>query len=119
MQYKFTMEQGDLLMIDYMCLLLPGVLAVWIYEKLTKQDLKIKSWLVFYGVNVLLINFACMMIMRLVLGRAAEYLSGFYVYTATNYLILAIPAAVCSGVLFALFAKKTEIVLEENADEEA
>ena len=39
MQYKFTMEQGDLLMIDYMCLLLPGVLAVWFYEKLTKLDL--------------------------------------------------------------------------------
>ena len=107
-------------MITFICLFLPAVLSVWIYEGLTKQDLSVKRWVSFYGVNVLFINFFCLMMMRLVLDQAGTYLynreTDIEPYVATNYLILAIPAAVVLGVVFALLHKNVKIELEARDD---
>lgn len=103
-------------MLDYICLLLPAVLAVWVFEKLMKQELKVKPWLVFYGVQVLLVNFAVLMIMRLLLGQPSDHIGNFYVYTATSYLIMAIPIAIVSGAVFAMLTKKVSIEVEDDSD---
>lgn len=107
-------------MITFIILFFPAALSMWIYERVTKTDLSVKRWLNLYAVHVLLINFFCLMMMRLITDQAGEYLYNREIdlsaYTATNYLIMAIPAAVVLGVAAVLLHKNVKVELEAEED---
>lgn len=107
-------------MITFIMLFFPAAMSMWLYEHVTKTDLSVKNWLSMYAVHNLLINFVCLMIMRLVTNQAGEYLYGRDIgispYVATNYMIKAIPVAIIVGVLAILLHKTVKVELEENED---
>ena len=107
-------------MVTFIILFFPAALSMWLYEHVTKTDLSVKRWVNLYAVHNLLINFACMMLMRLVTGQAGDYLYnreiGIPPYVATNYLILAIPVAIAVAVAGILLHKTVKVELESNED---
>lgn len=107
-------------MIAFICLFFPAILSVWIYEKLTRTDLKGKQWLYFYiGAN-LFVNLLCFVAKKVLLGTAANPLytlqKDITPSAACNYLIMAIPAAVFLAVFAVLLRKHTKITVEDNDD---
>lgn len=107
-------------MITFIILFLPAMLSMWIYEHVTKSDLSVKRWVNLYGVHVLLINFFCLMMMRLVTDQAGEYLYNREIdippYVATSYMLMAIPAAIVLGVVAVLLHKTVKVELEAEED---
>ena len=101
-------------MVTFIVLFLPAVLAVWIYEGLSRHKLAFRQWACFYGVCVLFLNTVAMMIMRFLLNWPGENLADVNVYMATNYLILTLPTAVVLGVLAALLQRNLKIEFEEK-----
>ena len=110
-------------MITFIMLFFPAALSMWLYEYVTKSDLSVKRWVNLYAVHNLLINFICLMVMRLVTDQAGEFLYNREMdinpYAATNYLIKAIPTAICVGVLSILMHKTVKVEIEANDDEQA
>lgn len=107
-------------MITFIMLFFPAALSMWLYEHVTKTDLSVKRWVNLYAVHNLLINFICLMLMRLVTDQAGIYLYdrdiGITPYLGTNYMILAIPVAVAMGVVAILLHKTVKVELETNED---
>lgn len=107
-------------MITFIILFFPACLSIWLYEHITKTDLSVKRWVNLYAVHNLIINFTCMMLMRLVTGQAGVYIYdreiGIPAITATDYMIKAIPVAIAVGVLAILLHKTAKVELEANED---
>ena len=107
-------------MITFIMLFFPAALSMWLYEHVTKTDLSVKRWVSLYAVHNLLINFICLMLMRLVTDQAGVYLYdrdiGIPPITATDYMIKAIPVALAVGVLAILLHKTAKVELEANED---
>ena len=107
-------------MIAFICLFFPAVLSVWIYEKLTKTDLKAKQWLYFYTAGNLFINLLCFVAKKILLGTAANPLytleTDITPSAACNYLIMAIPAGVFLAVFAALLRRHIAITVEGDDD---
>lgn len=109
------------MMIAFMVLFFPSVLATAIYEGLEKTSLGRKQWLYRYCTNTLFINLFCFLVKQVVLGTADAplYVSGIDMspHAALNYLIMAIPTAVVFSFLQVLLNKhvKTEVTeIEEK-----
>lgn len=107
-------------MITFIMLFFPAALSMWLYEHVTKTDLSVKRWVNLYAVHNLLINFICLMLMRLVTDQAGEYLYNREIdippYAATQYLIKAIPVAIAVGVVAILLHKTVKVELEADED---
>lgn len=107
-------------MIAFICLFLPAVLGVWLYEHLRKTNLCLKQWLYRFCANVVFINGICFAVKRFLLGTDQGY---FYTLqtdvspaAALNYLIMAIPVGVLAVFLQILFAKHVSITVEDEED---
>lgn len=107
-------------MIAFICLFLPAVLGVWLYECLSKTNLCRKQWLYRLCANIIFINGICFAIKRFLLGTANAF---FYTLqadatpaAALNYLIMAIPAGVIVVFLQILFAKHASITVADEKD---
>lgn len=107
-------------MIAFICLFLPAVIGVWLFEHLQKTSLRPKQWLYRCCANILLINGICFAIKRFLLGTGGEPFCSLYADTtpaaALNYLIMAIPAAVLAAFLQIVFAKHATVTVEEQED---
>ena len=107
-------------MIAFICLFLPAVIGVWLFEHLQKAPLCRKQWLYRYCASTLLINGICFGIKRFLLGTGGEPFYSLYTDTTpaagVNYLIMAIPAAVLVSFLQIVFAKHATITVEEQED---
>ena len=107
-------------MITFIMLFFPAAMSMWLYEYVTKQDLSVKRWASLYAVHNLLINFVCLMLMRLVTDQAGAYIYNRDIdippYVATNYMIMAIPVAIALGVVAILLHKTVKVELESNED---
>lgn len=106
-------------MVALICLFFPAIVSVWIFEALSKEDLTGKKWGYQFVLNCLLINFACILVLRFLFGNASSYvLNGdMHLQHAYNYLILAIPAAVVLSVMEVLLKKNVKITVEDKNDE--
>ena len=105
-------------MIAMICLFFPAVLAMWIFEYVEKVDLSCKQWGYRYCANVMLINFICFMVKKLVLNSGAEVMwnlqTDMLPSVAANYLIMAVPVAAAAAVIQVLLYRHVEIEVEEN-----
>ena len=105
-------------MILFICLFLPAVLAVWLYEHLQKNELSKKQWFYRYCLNTVFINFVCFAVKRFLLGTAAQPFGGGITDAtpseALNYLIMAIPTAVFFSFLQVLFTKHVSLSVEDE-----
>lgn len=106
-------------MVALICLVFPAVVSVWIYEALSRKNLTGKKWGYLFALNCLLILFVCVLIMRLFLGNAHEYVLNWdmHLQHACNYLVLAIPATVVLPVMEVLLGENVKITVEDQADE--
>ena len=108
-------------MITFIILFFPACLSMWLYEHVTKVDLSVKRWVNLYAVHNLLINFTCMMLMRLVTDQAGSYLYDRNIdipaITATNYMVKAIPVALGVAVIAILLHKTVKVQLESDENE--
>ena len=108
-------------MIAFICLFLPAVLAMGLFERIGKTKLNRRQWFYRYCTNTLLINLICFAAMGFWLNTADAPFYTLYTDTtpaaALHYLIMAIPAAVILAFLQILLAKHTTITVEaqENA----
>lgn len=107
-------------MLSFICLFLPAVISVGIYEGLTKKSLTWKQWGYLYSAGVVLINFFCWLVMRFVLETAYTYLEdaavGITPAVAGNYMAMALPAAVILPVVAALLSKHAKVSIEDAED---
>ncbi len=103
-------------MIAFMILFFPAVVAIGIYEAVSKLQLSRKQWLIRYCTNALLINLACFGIKAVVLNTAAAPLYTFYTdatpIIAANYLVMAIPCAIVLGFVQVLLGKAVKVEVE-------
>ena len=110
-------------MIACICLLLPSVLSVWIYEGLRKEDLSVKRWLYHYALSVIAVNFLCFFVKQYILGTGEFPLWNFYTdvtpSAAANYLIMAVPAAAVFGIIRALLVRSVKIEIEDSHNDKA
>lgn len=107
-------------MIAFICLFLPAVLSVWVFEVLRKKSLNKKHWLYMYCAGVVLINLVCFLAKKLILRTAAAPMYTLYVdmtpAVAANYLIMAIPVALALAVAACFCAKFIRVGIEGSDD---
>lgn len=105
-------------MIAFICLFLPAVLAVWLYEHLRKTELSRKQWFYRYCANAVFINLACFAAKRFLLETGGDPFASLYAdatpAAALNYLIMAVPAAAVFAFLQVIFTKHATITVEEE-----
>lgn len=107
-------------MVTFIMLFFPAALSMWLYEHVTKTDLSVKRWVNLYAVHNLLINFICLMLMRLLTDQANDRLYNREIdippYVATDYLIKAIPVAIVLGLIAIALHKTVKVELESNEE---
>lgn len=105
-------------MIAFICLFLPAVLCVWLFEHLCKTSLCRKQWLYRYCADVIFINAVCFAIKRFLLDTDAAYFGSFYTdatpSAGLNYLIMAVPTAIIFAFLQIVFVKHATLTVEEH-----
>ena len=108
-------------MLKFICLFLPALLAMWLYEHLSKNRLQPKSWAYRYALDVLLINGICFAVKHYILHTATAPLTDLggdmLPSAALNYLIMSIPLAVIIGVIQVFCAKHTTLTAEDAPNE--
>lgn len=108
-------------MLAFIVLYLPAVLFVWLYEKLSGENISLKKWVYLYALGNLCTNALCWLTMRFAFGTAHDVFYSIYEgmlpVNACNYLLMAIPFALVLGALSALLGKKTSVSIEESGNE--
>lgn len=109
-------------MITFIVLFLPAVLAVWIWETVSKTQLSKKKWLYLLSLNIMLVNLACFAIKKWILHTAANVLSGLAAdmtpSVALNYLIMAIPVAIGLALVENFVFRHIRLRVEEDREVE-
>ncbi len=85
-------------MVAFICLFIPAVLAMWLYETLSKQKLQRREWFYRYSGYLLFINLGAFLVKRIVLQNDAfplyELMTDMPPSTAINYLVMVLPIAI-------------------------
>ena len=109
-------------MIAFICLFFPAVFSVWMFERLTKQNLGFKRIAFRFCINTLIINFFCFLSKKLFFGTAEAPLYTFETdmrpTVAINYIIVAVVTAVILTLFEVLLSKKVKIYVEEEKEQE-
>lgn len=103
-------------MLLFVAVMLPAIISVFIFERATGSDLKLKGFLYIYSASSLCVNLICAIFKRFVLNTADALLSieGDMTPSAFfNYLVMAIPAAVVVGIFAALLKRENVTVTKE------
>ncbi len=107
-------------MIAFICLFLPAVLCVWLFEHLHKTSLCRRQWLYRYCADIIFINGVCFAIKRFLLDTGSAAFCSLYADTtptaALNYLIMAIPTAVIFAFAQIVLGKYADLSVEEQKD---
>ena len=107
-------------MLTFIALFFPSVFAVFIFERISKKRLDAHNFFCLFAVNTLAINLVCITVKRFLLGTAFLPLtSGWDMTPGTmlNYLIIALPSAVCIAFLEVVFSHNVSVTVEEIPDE--
>ncbi len=109
-------------MICFICLFIPAVLGVWLFEKLSRAALGKKQWFYRYCFFLIFINLGCFLIKALLLQSAAQPLytvsADMTPETAWKYLVMALPLAVVFAYLQTL-SPHIRLTVEEKSCEKA
>lgn len=109
-------------MVGFICYFFPAVVALWIYEWLTKENLSIKKCIFHFCTNTIVTNFACICAKKFITKTAnspfGQYGGDFLPEMAFQYLLVAVATAVAWAVLEAVVSKKLKIVIEDVENEE-
>ena len=107
-------------MIAFICLFLPAVFALWLFEHIRKTELTRKQWFYRYCTNVLFINLATFAFRRFVLNKGYDpfgtLVEDISCVNGLHYLIVAIPAAILLAFLQILLTKHVTITIEGQKD---
>ena len=107
-------------MIAFICLFVPSVISIWIYEALSKHKLNLKEWIYRYSLNVLCINLLVFLVKKFILATSAQGLSNMSPEAAIRYMVIAVPLAIIFSV-FQIFVSKNvrvRVCEEENEQEQ-
>lgn len=103
-------------MLLFVAVMLPAIISVFIFERATGSDLKLKGFLYLYSASSLCVNLICAAVKRFVLNTAEAALSAGGDMTPSaffNYLLMAIPAAVAVGIFATLLKRENVKVRKE------
>lgn len=107
-------------MIALICLFLPAVFALWLFEHIRKTALTRRQWFYRYCTNVLFINLATFAFRLFVLDKGyspfGTLLDDFSCVDGMHYLIVAVPVAIILAFLQILFSKHATVCVEEQKD---
>ena len=107
-------------MIAFICLFLPAVLCLRLFEYVRKITLTRRQWFYRYCNNVLFINLIIFALRRFVLSKGYDAFGGLLQdlspVSGMNYLIIAIPVAIAVAFLQIFLVKHAKITLEEKED---
>ena len=108
-------------MVQFICLFLPSVVSVWIFEAVSAKKLDLKRWVYNYSAANLLINAIVFLFKKYILNTATELLTVFggdmTPEVAIRYLVMAITAAVALGLVGGLLSRKVEVSVESDQKE--
>lgn len=107
-------------MIALITLFAPAVLAVGLFEKLSKRELGAKKWLYRFCFNALAINLIVFLIKKVILHTSTaplySLLTDMTPEVVIRYLIMAIPAAVVLVVVEILLSRHVKVGVEEEKE---
>ncbi len=107
-------------MIAFICYFFPSVIALWLFESLTKSSLSLKHCIFRFCRNALVINGLCFAAKKFIFKNATSpiyYDNDMTPSVAFNYIIMAVVAAVVITVLEVLISKNVKIAVEGASDE--
>ncbi len=100
-------------MLTFICLFLPSLISLGIYEKLNKKSTSIKKSAYLYSLFNLINNFICLFVKTYILETGFTTLtngsSDMSVNAALNYLIMSIPLSVVIAFAASLIRKNAVI----------
>ena len=98
------------------------MLAVWIYEALTKRKLGLKGWVYRFCFNATVINLFVFLVKKFISHTSNELIAlpGAEVVPeiAIRYLVMALPAAIVSGIVCTFVSRYTKVEMEQKHNEE-
>ncbi len=107
-------------MIGIICLFFPAVLSVFFYEKVFRKDLTGKHWCYLFSFFTLAINIICFTVKNYLLHTGTAYIfsltEGTSPQIALNYLVMAIPLAIITPLVFGFLSMHTQTKIEDNED---
>ena len=109
-------------MIGFICYFFPAIVAIRIYEIITKDNMSIKQLIYRFCTNAIIINFVCIVAKKFASHTVNTPFmqpgGDFLPETAFLYLLIAVATAVIVAIAEALISKKLGIIIEEAKDEE-
>ena len=102
-------------MITFICLFFPSVLALALYEKITKCKISVKKSIYLYCIFNIFINGGCFLIKKYILATGDLYLfegTDMTPSAAFNYLLITIPLAIICALIASLLKKNVKIEKE-------
>lgn len=107
-------------MTKLICLFFPALTCVWLFEHLSKKDLKRKPYICLYALDTILINGIVFGVKQYFLKTASYPLSDasgdMPPSAAFNFLIISMFAVVCVAVAQVFLSKNAKLSVEENRD---
>lgn len=98
-------------------------MSMWIYERLSKSDLKGKQLAYLFATNTLLVNLGCLLIKKFILHTADAYIfildTDMNLAVACNYLIMAIACAVFLAVVEVFLVRNVKFTVEDQNHDKA
>lgn len=95
------------------CMLLPAVLSVWIFEKLTKTPLSRRDWLSFYCGNVIVLNLCCWIIIHRFMNTPVLDFASINILT--TYILCALPLSALFPCIITLIRRNVRFKIETTS----
>ncbi len=109
-------------MIQFMCMFFPAVVAVWVFEAISKTKLDLKGWIYHFTVNALITNMAVFLLKKFVSHTSNEFLAmpgaDMVPEVAIRYVVMALPVAIAVAVISALLPKFLKVTVETDQQED-
>ena len=110
-------------MIAFICFFFPAVVALWLFESLTKANLNMKQCIFRFCGNVLSINFLCFAAKKFVFKTGFEVMYSnvcdITPSAAFNYIVISVFFAVILTVFEVLISKKVKVAVEDVENEKS
>lgn len=109
-------------MVKFICLFLPAVVCVGLYEHLSKRELCRRHLAYMYGLDVILINFIIFGVKQYLLQTADQSLTApsgdMLPSVAFNYLLMGMVSAIGIAIAQVFLSKHAKVTIEESSNED-
>ena len=109
-------------MIQFMCIVFPAVISVWVFEAISKTKLDLKGWIYRFATNALITNMAVLLLKKFVSHTSSEFLAmpgaDMVPEVAIRYVVMALPIALAVAVVSALLPKALKVSVEDDQKED-